>query len=154
VRALVVAEATPNRAGDGQVAELAAALESWPVPFASRDAALRFFGGPSPRARAWVSGLEERAGRWWPRFELDVMVRALREATDRSYWQEWDQIRCPTLVVRAERGDVAPADARSMVSRLPDARLAELSGAGHDLHLDRPDDWRAAVGGFLDGLPR
>jgi len=40
-----------------------------------------------------------------------------------------------------------------MASRLPQARFVELAEAGHDLHLDRPADWREALAGFLDSLP-
>jgi pimeloyl-ACP methyl ester carboxylesterase len=36
-----------------------------------------------------------------------------------------------------------------MAERLPRARLLEIPDAGHDLHLDRPTEWRAALGGFL-----
>jgi len=31
-------------------------------------------------------------------------------------------------------------------------RLVELAGAQHDLHLDRPAEWRRALSDFLDGL--
>jgi pimeloyl-ACP methyl ester carboxylesterase len=36
-----------------------------------------------------------------------------------------------------------------MVDRLPHARLVEIPGAGHDLHLDSPAEWREAVSDFL-----
>jgi pimeloyl-ACP methyl ester carboxylesterase len=153
VRALIVVEASPNTGGDEPVAEVAGALGAWPVPFPSRQAALEFFGGPSLRAEAWTNGLEERDGGWWPRFDLGVMVRALREGTHRSYWAEWERIRCSTLVVRGERGILGPDDARAMVARLPGARLAEIAGAGHDLHVDQPGRWRAALLRFLAELP-
>ncbi|HEX3977862.1 MAG TPA: hypothetical protein VHW96_16460 [Solirubrobacteraceae bacterium] len=32
------------------------------------------------------------------------------------------------------------------------ARLAQLAGAARDLPLDRPDDWRETMAGFLDSL--
>jgi pimeloyl-ACP methyl ester carboxylesterase len=67
----------------------------------------------------------------------------------RDHWREWESIRSPTLVVRAEAGIIPAADARSMVERLPRAGLVEIAGAAHDVHLDRPAEWCAAVTDFL-----
>jgi hypothetical protein len=92
-------------------------LGRWPVPCTTREAAVTFFGGPSPSAEAWAGGLEQRDGGWWPRFDADVMARTLREATARSYWGEWERISCPVLVVGAGRGQLSAADARAMVER-------------------------------------
>jgi pimeloyl-ACP methyl ester carboxylesterase len=39
-----------------------------------------------------------------------------------------------------------------MIASLPTARLADLPDARHDLHLDRPDEWRQALSAFLDSL--
>ena len=78
------------------------------------------------------------------------MARTLREANRRSYWQEWDRIRCPVLVVRGANGTIPPADAQAMIARLPHARHVELAGASHDLHLDQPAAWREAVSRFLE----
>jgi pimeloyl-ACP methyl ester carboxylesterase len=39
-----------------------------------------------------------------------------------------------------------------MAERLPHARTVEIAGAGHDLHLDRPADWCAAVAAFVADL--
>jgi pimeloyl-ACP methyl ester carboxylesterase len=38
-----------------------------------------------------------------------------------------------------------------MLALQPYARLIEIADAGHDLHLDQPVRWRAAVAGFLSG---
>jgi pimeloyl-ACP methyl ester carboxylesterase len=88
-----------------------------------------------------------------PHFDLDVMDRTLRESVGRSFWAEWERIVCPTLVVRAERGILPPEEATAMVDRLPQARLVEIPGAGHDLHLDNPAEWRSAVESFLKPHP-
>lgn len=32
-----------------------------------------------------AAGLEERDGRWWPRFDRDVMIRSLAENAQRSF---------------------------------------------------------------------
>ena len=153
VRGLVVAEASPDGGDDdGGGGEVGASLRRWPVPFASREAAVEFFGGPSLNAEAWADGLELRDGGWWPRFDVEVMVRTLEEAFRRSYWEEWERIACPTLVVRAGSGAITAAHARAMTDRLPRARLVEVAGAGHDLHLDRPAEWRRVLSEFLDSL--
>jgi pimeloyl-ACP methyl ester carboxylesterase len=156
-RGLVLADASPAGfedadAAEANVADLGRSLGRWPVPFASRDAALEFFGAPSLSAEAWADGMEQRDGGWWPRFDVEVMVRTLREATSRSYWEQWERIACPTLVVRAGKGQIRPADAQAMVERGRQVRVVEAVGAEHDVHLDRPAEWRAAVCEFLDGL--
>ncbi len=115
VRGLVVADASPAGGDEdepGEVmrfaAEVGASLGRWPVPFPSREAAVKFFDGPSLSAEAWTDGLERRDDGWYPQFEVGVLVRTLREALERAYWPEWERIRCPTLVMRAGRG-VIPA---------------------------------------------
>ena len=124
-------------------------LDGWPTPFSSRDAAVKFFNGPSLFASAWAGGLQEREDGWWPRFDNDVMVRTLREGTRVDYWDEWERIRCPTLVVRAGEGYFSSALLQSMADRLPGAELVEVPGAKHDLHLDRPAEWRSVITSFL-----
>jgi pimeloyl-ACP methyl ester carboxylesterase/predicted nucleic acid-binding protein len=150
VRGLVVAEASPARGGEDVVDEVARSLAAWPVPFPSRRAAVAFFGGPSVPAEAWADGLEPRRDGLWPRFDRDVMVSTLREAVSRSYWQAWERIRCPVLVVRAGEGILRPRIAREMTDRLPNARRVDVAGARHDVHLDRPAEWKAILGDFLD----
>jgi pimeloyl-ACP methyl ester carboxylesterase len=157
VRGLVLADAGPEGVGDeraveANVADLARSLARRPVPFASRQAAVDFFGGPSPSAEAWADGLEHRDGGWWPRFDAEVLARTLREATRQSYWAQWERIACPALVVRAGRGQLSAADARAMAERGQRVQLVDMPDAGHDLHLDAPDEWRAVVSSFLDAL--
>jgi pimeloyl-ACP methyl ester carboxylesterase len=149
---LVVAEAPPaeDRGGDAAVASW---LESWPVSFPAEREALAFFGGDTLWARAWCAGLEKRAGGLWPAFEADVLLAALREANARDSWAEWAAIRCPALVVRAAGGS-AHADSERMLQLLPGSRVAEIADAGHDVHLDQPERWRAAVEDFLGELVR
>jgi pimeloyl-ACP methyl ester carboxylesterase len=162
VRTLVVAEAMPAAPGMAAIADVERSLARWPVPFETREAAARFFAGSPPAdsplagtsaaAEIWADGLEQRDGGWWPRFDIPVMIRTLREAPPGSYWREWERIRRPTLIVRAGNGTLAAADARRMVEGLPGSRLAEIAGAGHDVHLDRPADWQQTIEEFLASL--
>jgi pimeloyl-ACP methyl ester carboxylesterase len=154
VRALVVAEASPLAAPDPAsfAADVARSLASWPVPFPSREAAVAFFAGRGwspPAAEAWADGLEPSADGWRPRFDCDVMERTLREAVAQDCWDVWERIACPTLVVRGAAGTLPPEVAREMVARLPGAQLVELAKAGHDVHLDRTQEWTSALLDFL-----
>jgi pimeloyl-ACP methyl ester carboxylesterase len=39
-----------------------------------------------------------------------------------------------------------------MTERLSRAQFVEIADAAHDVHLDRPDQWREALTGFLDSV--
>lgn len=82
---------------------------------------------------------------WYEGDNADVMERTLRAALHQDRWATWQRIACPTLVVVGEQGDVSRAEATRMVEVLPDARLIEIPGAGHNLHLDRPREWLDAL---------
>ncbi len=152
VHGLVVAEACPEVDQDGAGAgEIRQWLEQWPTPFPSREAAAIFFKGTSLYASAWTDGLEHREGGWWPRFDVEVMMRTLCDGRG-DYWEEWERIQCPTLVVRAGKGFFQADILQTMAQRLPGARFVDIPGATHDLHLDRPAEWRDAVAGFLATL--
>ncbi len=149
IRALVVAEASPEPTTTAVVHDVRSWLESWPVPFESREAARRFFGGTSVAAQAWASGLEKRADGWWPSFDLDVVVETLCAVVGDDYWEEWERIAVPTLVTRGEGGSLSREEAAEMVARALKAEVTELPGAGHDVHLDASEDWCRVVGRFL-----
>jgi pimeloyl-ACP methyl ester carboxylesterase len=147
VRALVVAEATPQADPDAS-ATVEAWLRSWPAPFADRQDALAFFGDTT-WGRAWAGGLERRDGGLWPAFDVDVMVAALAETAERSYWDEWSRVSCPTLVLRAGDAGIPEALVAQMVAEAPRAASAVVADAGHDLHLHQPERWREV----LEGAP-
>jgi pimeloyl-ACP methyl ester carboxylesterase len=158
VRGLVLVDASPaggSKEVDEAVSATARALREWPVPFRSRSEAQAFFAerfGAGLAAEAWTNGLEHGEDGWRPRFDVAVMAQTLRQAISSPSWGEWGRIACPTLVVRAGNGVVEPEIATEMIERLPGVRLVELVDAGHDLHLDRPDEWRETLSGFLDSI--
>lgn len=156
VRALVMVDAAPGAGGfaDEAAQDIAEALSSWPVPFASYRAAVEFlrarFGDGA--ALAWADGLEELADGWRPRFDLEVMTRIVAAMHQRSSWSAWEGLACPVLVVRAGRGVIDPRTVNEMAWRLPDARIIELPEARHDVHLDRPREWHQALTTFLTAV--
>lgn len=158
VRGLVVVDASPVGGiaeADLAAQDIARALGQWPVPFVSRATAEEYFaarfGGPVA-AVAWADGLEQRADGWWPRFAVDVMVRTLHAAAVEPSWEAWERVSCPTLLVRSGADVVEPSVAREMLERQPRARFVNIDDAAHDVHLDRPEAWRATLTVFLDVL--
>lgn len=156
VRGLVIAEASPTGGDRAAVREtvrdVGAWLTAWPLPFRDTAAAIEYFGGPTLKAQAWAAGLEERDSGLWPAFNVEVMKRTLEHAVSTPYWEDWGRIRCPTLIVSGGEGTLDLDIAREMRRRLPHAALVEIPGAGHDLHLERPEQWRDAVTRFLTQL--
>ena len=68
---------------------------------------------------------------------------------DVDFWQFYDQIRVPTLVLRGAQSDILRAsDAAAMQTRGPQAELVEFTGIGHAPSL-MTDDQIAAIRDFL-----
>lgn len=73
-----------------------------------------------------------------------------RLLTREGLWADAAAITCPTLVVRGADSDVLTVrGATDLVGRLPNARLAEVRGAGHNVHRDRPVELAGQVESFL-----
>ena len=99
VRAVVVAESSPERSPDSR-SDVEALLRAWPVPFRDREHAVEFFGREKRSAEVWANGLESRSDGLWPRFDIDVMLDSLTDITRHNYWQDWERIEAETLIVR------------------------------------------------------
>jgi pimeloyl-ACP methyl ester carboxylesterase len=70
---------------------------------------------------------------------------------DLELWEVWNEVRCPTLVIRGAESDLLSREtAQAMTERGPKAKLVELPGIGHAptlLHADQI----AIVREFLPG---
>jgi 2-hydroxymuconate-semialdehyde hydrolase len=61
------------------------------------------------------------------------------------------RVRVPVLALHGERDRVSPVlVSERLVAALPDARLVVVAGAGHWIHVDRPDEFCTLVEEFLD----
>ncbi|ARF58279.1 alpha/beta fold hydrolase [Streptomyces gilvosporeus] len=80
---------------------------------------------------------------------------ALRgRAERRDYTGLLSGIEVPTLVVVGEEDAFTPvSDARIITERIPGATLKVIAQAGHLPNLERPAEFNAALGDFLDSLP-
>jgi pimeloyl-ACP methyl ester carboxylesterase len=148
VRGLVAVEAGAGGPSPGLPEKIGRWLDTWPRPFGSVAQAVDFFGG-GPGGEAWAAGLQQRDGGWWPRFDDDVMVAAVAELAVRSWWDEWDRISCPTLLVLGERGYLPEQEVQRMSQTGPGPVVAVLPGAGHDVHLEEPAAFAGLVHEFL-----
>ncbi|MEU3771807.1 alpha/beta hydrolase [Streptomyces sp. NPDC032472] len=151
VHALVLVEAGPGGPNPRVQQEVGGWLDSWPIPFPSREAAVGFLGGGAV-GEGWAAGLEERDGGWWPRFDRDVMVGSLAENARTSFWDEWTKITCPTLAVLGQSGIIPPQEIGEMLRLRPDTAAVSIPGTGHDLHLERTDVLRQVLEDFLRGI--
>jgi pimeloyl-ACP methyl ester carboxylesterase len=151
VRALILVEAAPGAPNPDTPKNIGTWLDSWPVPFPSREAAAVFFGG-GPVGRGWAAGLEERDDGWRPRFDRDVMVASLADTARRSFQPAWRHVTCPTLVVLAESSFISESDIDEMLGQRPSILTTTVLGTGHDLHLEQPEVLHAMLAEFLEPL--
>ncbi|MFE3629022.1 alpha/beta fold hydrolase [Streptomyces goshikiensis] len=149
LRALVLIEAGPGGSSPDVQAKIGAALGAWPTPFPSRRAAVEFFGGGAV-GEGWAAGLEERADGLWPSFDRDVMVEALQENAQRSFWDQWTAITCPTLVILGQSGIIPAHETEAMLQRRPGTVAMSVPETGHDVHLEHPEILRQMLQEFLE----
>jgi pimeloyl-ACP methyl ester carboxylesterase len=79
---------------------------------------------------------------------IDGAIAAMKGRPDSTALLE--EIACPALVVAAAADSLMPAaEAELMRDRLPHARLVTISGAGHLVNLEAPDEFSNALATFL-----
>lgn len=101
---------------------------------------------PALLAHLAAAGLAERDGGWV--FRFDPAASAHRQPVDG--WGLLGQVRTPTLVVRAARSGVLPAEmAEKMRTGITAAELVEIPGAYHHVTLDAPGPFAQALLRFL-----
>ncbi len=68
---------------------------------------------------------------------------------------EADRLTMPVLCLVGDRDPLfPPRSIRALADLLPDARVVEVSGAGHSPYFEEPDAWNRAVGQFLTDVAR
>lgn len=160
VRALIVCDMRASALGAASQREWEDWFTSWPVPFATLADVRKWFGEDDPwverpnpaRGEFFAEVMAERADGWRPVFSCRQMLESRATWVFDAHWEELAQVRCPTLVLRGLDGELGRAEAQEMVRVLPRGQYAEVADAGHLVHYDRPEGWRAAVEPFLEQL--
>lgn len=71
-------------------------------------------------------------GRWGTNYDPAISLPFSGPIADVVLWSFWDQVRCPTLVLRGKDSDLLLSEtAREMTTRGPKAKLVEFPGIGH-----------------------
>jgi len=66
-----------------------------------------------------------------------------------------DRVRCPVLLVRgANSALLTPAGARELAAEIPNAKLVEIAGGGHNVQIEQPRAVLEAVQDFLAPFAR
>jgi pimeloyl-ACP methyl ester carboxylesterase len=142
VERLVLLEA--DAAGGADAARIGSYFRSWPLPFASADAALEFLGDDA-LSRSWVSHLEPAAaGGLVPPFEADVMEAVMVGVAD-PIWQQWKSVAAPYAAVFAAKSMFSPEAQAEFVAARPGTRHVVLPSGSHDAHLDATAEWAAVL---------
>ncbi len=89
-------------------------------------------------------------------WKFDPAIREQRingtAAPAADLWPTLERITCPTLLVRGMETDLLTEEtAQRMIDTLAQGTLAEIQRAGHMVFEDNPDDFIAAVKGWLAG---
>jgi len=84
------------------------------------------------RHLAQTNGRQFEDGRWGPIYDPALGLAFGVAPADVVLWPFWDQVRCPTLLLRGAHSDLLLAPtAQEMTRRGPKAKLVEFAGVGH-----------------------
>ena len=79
-----------------------------------------------------TTALRKADGRWGTNYDPAIALPFTKPIADVVLWPFWDQVRCPTLVLRGKESDLLLDEtAREMTTRGPKATLVEFPGIGH-----------------------
>lgn len=84
--------------------------------------------------------------------ELARSLRGMGTGSQPSLWGELPELGVPALAVAGEFDEKFVEISRRMARLNTGIRTAVVPGAGHNVRLEAPADYLAALRGFLDGL--
>jgi pimeloyl-ACP methyl ester carboxylesterase len=146
VTALVIEDMAPDFRG-----RTTGPWEPWiralPVEFGSAEEVFAEFGEVA--GRYFLEAFDRTATGWRLHGRPERWIEIAAEWGTRDYWGQWRDVRAPALLIEAGNsvtpvGQMAEMHAtgyRTAYSRVPDA--------GHLVHDDAPQEYRAAVEAFL-----
>lgn len=151
VTAVVVEDMAPDFRG-----RTTGPWEPWvhalPVEFGAAQQVFDAFG---PVAGQYFLEAFDRTGTGWRLHgHPDKWIEIAAEWGRRDYWEQWQAVSVPTLLMEAGAGVTPPGQMRAMAETAPGATYLHVPGAGHLVHDDAPGKYQAAVEAFLSSFTR
>ncbi|HOF41212.1 MAG TPA: 2-succinyl-6-hydroxy-2,4-cyclohexadiene-1-carboxylate synthase [Candidatus Hydrogenedentes bacterium] len=84
--------------------------------------------------------------------ELARVLRGMGTGAQSSLWDRLSEAGMPTLLIAGERDAKYCAMAAAMGAKMPRATAMVVSGAGHNVHFEKPGDYTTRLRKWLDGL--
>ena len=150
VRGLVVEDMAPDFRGR-TAAGWAELIHSWPRPFESEAAVLDYFGPVA--GQYFLDSFDHRDDGWYLHGDVDTFRAISEEWGTRAFWDQWEQVWAPTLVIEGEHTITPAGQMRQMADRHDGSSYLRIEDAGHLVHDDQPRAYRDAVERFLAALP-
>jgi 2-succinyl-6-hydroxy-2,4-cyclohexadiene-1-carboxylate synthase len=79
-------------------------------------------------------------------------MRGLGTGVQPSLWHKLDQISCPTLLVVGENDHKFTGIALKMAASMRQVRVSIVDGAGHTVHLEKPNEFDHLLLNFLQSV--
>jgi len=159
VHGLVLGDSTPEVSPERAERRLEI-IRNFPDSFPSLDAAMDFYqrrlGLSEARARHDIpNDLHVLNGTYLWRYDFETVAAIERAAAPRADWDVLARVTAPTLVLRGQRGRIAPAIADRMKSTIPTCEVHTIIGAGSDVYLGPGSEQsRGAIDMFLMRLSK
>jgi pimeloyl-ACP methyl ester carboxylesterase len=148
----------------GPVSDLAGMLRTEekirfvPVPFKNRDEARAFFDGPFLEKfknevvkQFFYANLDQDAqGQMNWRFFLPGIFEILWQSRVGNQWAQFKALQVPTLLVRGRLStDLQPEVYEKVLAENPHIQGVVVEGAGHWVHVEKPEELHEIFKGFL-----
>jgi pimeloyl-ACP methyl ester carboxylesterase len=153
VKALIIEDKSAQAPPKEALEDWEKFFKSWPVPFNCLKEARIFFGNLHPTyADHFIELLEEKELGYYPIFKFEHLLKILSLSFEKSRWDELEQIKCPTLIIKGGDSGFQREHAEKMANMIKKCQLIEIPNAGHVIHDDQPELFRNAVENFLSLL--
>lgn len=121
-------------------------MKAWAGTFPTREALLERVG---PRL-AW--SVEPSIRKVFAGWTLSFSPEELADAADNlrgDFWADWKATRCPALVIRGSESRVIDGNLLEEMAKERPNTVLKTFQAAHVVHHDVPEEFAAAVAGFL-----
>ncbi|ORB12886.1 alpha/beta fold hydrolase [Mycobacterium noviomagense] len=149
VSALVVEDMAPDFRG-----RTTGPWEPWlhalPVEFDTAEKVSAEFGPVA--GQYFLDAFDRTATGWRLHGHVERWIEIAAEWGTRDYWEQWQAVRAPALLIEAGDSVTPPGQMRKMHETGYCTRYLHVPQAGHLVHDEAPQVYRQAVESFLMGV--